>query len=210
MRMILGIQRIRLCIAQLRIHVDCRLEMIHEGGAFTDILGCARSIGNEPRRGAVKLATLPYVIRRLRRDDDLSALGDKGFCSLLHVVVEGVNSRAVLTGLTHFGAGAGAVRAAVIGGGIGRATVVVAELNDDDVASDNEFLNLGKTSLISIRAGGAARNGFVDDGYGEIFAAPSTLSPRPGLSGRHVWARPVRFATRALTALLCPTMSSVY
>lgn len=82
---------------------------------------------------------------------------------------EGIDGRPVLAGLAGLGSRAGTVAPAVVGRGIGAAAVVVAEFNDDYVARDDEFLDLGEAALDGVGAGGAAAYGFVDYGDGDVF-----------------------------------------
>lgn len=113
-------------------------------------------------------AGLPGVVGGWAADDDLSALCDDGLAGLDQVKGVGVHgrSRAVVSRLAGLGALAGAYRAAVVGGSQG-STVVVAELNDDDVVGLNGVDNIGEAALDSVGARATATNSLVDDSCGQ-------------------------------------------
>lgn len=169
MRMIARIQAIRLGAAQLQIHIGHGLIVIHEAGlarSARKVLGRLARIPDEPHGGSVSAvdAALPEVVGRLRGEDDGGALGDERFGGRLDVVVECVDFFAGFARGTHFRAGARAVGAAVVGGRVGRAAVVVAKLNHDNVAGFYDIGELGEAAFIGVGAGRAAGNGLVDDG----------------------------------------------
>lgn len=152
MGMVQRIERIRRRVAQLQIHVPDRLEMIDIARPLPDILGRARRIGHKARRGRVVGAPLPHVVGRLAADDDLCALGDEFLGRRLDVVVERVDSLACQARRAHLAARAGAVAAAVVRSRVGRAAVVVAELDDDDVVGLDEALDFREAPFVGVAA----------------------------------------------------------
>jgi hypothetical protein len=161
---ILRIKRIRRPIAQLLIHLRHRREMINIPRALAHIRRRKSRILHEPRSTIPKHAALPEVVRRLTADNHTRALGDIRPRRVGHVLVESIHQRAVLARSADLVSSAGAVAAAVVRGGVGRAAVVVAEFDHDDVAGDEQGGDLGEAAFVRVAAGGAAADGFVDDG----------------------------------------------
>ena len=133
MRVILRIQRIRPRIPQLLIRIRHRLEVIHIAGSIPNLLRRLSRVRHKPRSSAHISSAFPEVVRRLRGDDDRGALRDVRPRCGLDVVAEGVNGGAIFAGFAGLLAGATAVAAAVVVGACGAATVVVPELDDDNV-----------------------------------------------------------------------------
>ena len=108
--------------------------MIHIKRTLTNRLRRQRRILHEPRRPSPVNPILPKTVRRLRAHNNTRPLGDILPRRVSHVLVESVHQTAVFARGADLVAGAGAVAAAVVGGAVGRAAVVVAELDHDDVA----------------------------------------------------------------------------
>lgn len=187
MRIVLRVQRVDLLAAQPRIHIRDRLEMIHKARPLANVPRRRRRISHKPRHITAKLPILPRILGRLRAQHDLGALGDERARRLLEVGVVRVDGLARLARLADLGAGAGAVGAAVVRRRVGRAAVVVAKSDDDDVARHDGPLDLGEASLVGVAARRAARDGFVDDGDGDVLAqirAPACRVLEGGVRGR--------------------------
>jgi hypothetical protein len=191
---ILRVQRIRRCIPQLLIHLRHRRKMIDIVRSLAHIRRRKHRILDKPRRPIPIHAALPKVVRRLAADNHTGASSDIRPRRIRHVLVESVHQRAVLARSAHLVASAGAVAAAVVRGGVGRAAVVVAEFDHDDVASDEEGCDLGEAAFVRVAAGGAAADGFVDYGRagGEVgfeVGAPAwwwVLVDVSGMGGRRL------------------------
>jgi hypothetical protein len=160
-RVILRIKRIRRPIPQLLIHLRHRREMIHIPGPLAHIRRRKSRILHEPRRPSPVHAPLPQVVRRLTADNHARALGDVLPRRVRHVPVERVHERAVLAGSADLVAGSRAVAAAVVCCAVGRAAVVVPELDHYDVARDQQGRDGGEAAFVRVAAGGAAADGFV-------------------------------------------------
>jgi len=160
--MILGEKVVRRSIPQLLKHPRHRLEMINIKRALAHRLGRKRSILHEPRCGIRKHTALPEVIRRLTADDHTRARGDVRIRGIGNVLVKSVHERAVLARRADLVAGAGAVAAAVVVGRVGRAAVVVAELDHNNVPSGQQGRDICEAAFVRVAAGRAAADGFVD------------------------------------------------
>lgn len=134
MSVILRVQRIRRPIAQLLIHLRHSREMIHIPRALANRLRRQGRILHKPWSAIPVNPILPKVVRRLRAHNHTRPFGDILPRRIRHVLVESVHQTAVFARSADLVAGAGAVAAAVVGGAVGRAAVVVAELDYDDVA----------------------------------------------------------------------------
>lgn len=164
MRVILRVKLVCRRITQLLESLRRRRKMIHISHSTPNLLRNKLRIPDKPRRSIIVHAALPLVIRRLTADNNLRALGDVRPRRVADVLVESVHFLAGLAGRADFVAGAGAVAAAVVGGAVRRAAVVVAELDDYDVVGFEEGGDLGEAAFVRVAAGGAAADGFVDDG----------------------------------------------
>lgn len=121
-------------------------------------------IPDKPRRSIIVHAALPLVVRCLTSDDNLRTLRNIRLRSVADVLIESVHFLAGLARSADLVAGAGAVAAAVVVGVVRRAAVVVAEFDHDDVVGFEERSDLGEAAFVRVAAGGAATDGFVDDG----------------------------------------------
>lgn len=162
-RVILGIKLVRALVTQLLKGLRRRRKVVHIRHAL-NLLRNQLRIPNKPRRSITVHTTLPLVVRRLTANNNLRALGDVRPRGVADVLVESVDLLAGLSRSADLVAGAGAVAAAVVVGVVGGAAVVVAELDDYDVVGFEQGSDLGEAAFVRVAAGGAAANGFVDDG----------------------------------------------
>lgn len=164
MRVILREELIRRRISQLLIRLRHGRKMIDVRDPTATPLPNRLRIPYKPRRSIIVHAALPLVIRRLTRHDNLRALRNISLRSVADVLVESVHFLAGLAGSADLVAGAGAVAAAVVVGVVRRAAVIVSKLDDYDVVGFEERSDLGEAAFVRVAAGGAAADGFVDDG----------------------------------------------
>jgi hypothetical protein len=153
MRVILRIKRIRRPIPKLRIHLRHRRKMIQMPRALANRLRHQRRILNEPRRSIRVYAVLPLVVRRLTAHNHPRARSDVRFRGVGDVFVERVHDFAGFARGADFVGGAGTVAAAVVGGGVGRAAVVVAEFDYDDVVGLEQGGDFGEAAFVRVAAG---------------------------------------------------------
>lgn len=163
-RVVLRVKLVRRLIAQLLESLRRRREMIHISHSTPNLLRNKLRIPNKPRRSIIVHAALPLVIRRLTADNNLRALGDIRSRRVADVLVESVHFLAGLARSADLVAGSGAVAAAVVAGAVRRAAVVVPEFDDYDVVGFEQRCDLGEAAFVRVAAGGAAADGFVDDG----------------------------------------------
>lgn len=162
-RVILGIKLVRALVTQFLERLRRRRKVVNIRHAL-NLLRNQLRIPNEPRRSIVVHTTLPLVVRRLTAHNNLRALGNVRPRGVADVLVESVDLLAGFAGRADLVAGAGAVAAAVVVGVVRRAAVVVAELDDYDVVGFEQGSDLGEAAFVRVAAGGAAADGFVDDG----------------------------------------------
>lgn len=163
MRVILRVKLVRCRIAQLLECLRRRRKVVNIRHAW-NLLRNQLRIPNKPRRSIIIHTTLPLVVRRLTTNNNLRTLGDVRPRRVADVLVESVDLLAGLPRSADLVACAGAVAAAVIVGVVRRAAVVVAKLDDYDVVGFEQGSDLGKAAFVRVAAGGAAADGFVDDG----------------------------------------------
>lgn len=122
MGVVVGEEGVDGLVAELLPDVGRVLAVIDEGGARANVLGRRGRVVDEARRGELEGAVLPDVVGRLRRDDDLGALGRQGLAGVGDVGDEGLDDGAVGGG-ARLVAVAVAVGAAVVGGVEGAAVL---------------------------------------------------------------------------------------
>lgn len=152
--------------------------MVHKGHAGAGQgIPCNPLVPDEAARRTIPSARLPLVVGRLRAQDDRGALGSVQPRRLDDVEDKGVHDLAGPIGDARLRARAGAVGAAVVVG-LGRAAVVVAELDDDNIAGLDLVGHGLEAALVPVGAGGAAADGAVDGGDGQQVA--DVIAPTVG------------------------------
>lgn len=164
MRVILRVKLVRRLIARLLESLRRRRKVIHITHSTPNLLRNKLRIPDKPRRSIIVHAALPLVIRRLTADNNLRTFSDIRPRGIANVLVESVHFLAGLARSADLVPGAGAVAAAVVGGAVRRAAVVVPEFDHDDVVGFEQGSDLGEAAFVRVAAGGAAADGFVDDG----------------------------------------------
>lgn len=163
MRVILGIKLVRLSVAQLLKSLRRRRKVVHIRHAL-NLLPNQLRVPNKPRRSIVVHPALPLVVRSLAAHNNLRTLGNIRPRRVADVLVERVHLLAGFARSADLVAGTGAVAAAVVVGVVRRTAVVVSELNDNDVVGFEQRSDLSEAAFVRVAAGGAAADGFVDDG----------------------------------------------
>jgi len=164
MRVIFRIQLIRRRIPQLLERLRHRREVIHIPHALPNTLPNRLRVPDKPRRSIAVHTAFPLVVRRLAAHDHLCALGDVRLRSVGDVLIERVHCLAGLARNADLVAGARTVAAAVVGSRVRRAAVVVPEFDHHDVVGCEQGRESGEAAFVGVAAGGAAADGFVDDG----------------------------------------------
>jgi len=152
-RVILGIKRICRSITKLRIHLRHSRKVIHIPRALANCLCHQRRVLDKPRRSIRVHAVLPLVVRRLAAHNHPRTSSNVRIRCVRDVLVESVHELARLSRRANFVACAGAVAAAVVCGGVGRAAVIVAEFNHDNVVGLDERGDLGEAAFVRVAAG---------------------------------------------------------
>ena len=144
------------------------LELVRDVLPVIDVLRADRlrrglRVSHEAVRRVYKRAALPWVVRRLRGEDDIRALGHERLAGLHLVEDEGVDGLARRGRDARLRAVAEAVCAPIVGRAE-RAAVVVPELDHDDISRLDDVHDRLEAALVRERARGAAADSVVDDG----------------------------------------------
>lgn len=163
-------------VAELLVALDDGLVVVHKGDCRVGQRVTGRDL--EPNKAVVaglEAAGDPEVVGRVRAQHHRGTLGSEQLGGLDHVEDKGVHLLARLARRAHLGAGAATHGAAVVIGAVGAADVVVAKLNDNNVAGLDQVGHLGKAALVGEGARRAAADGLVDDGDVDVLG--NVLAP---------------------------------
>jgi len=162
-RMIIRIQRIHFLFPHLLENVRRVRAVIHKHGAAPDLRRRVLAVRREAGRRVAEGASLPGIVGRGRRDDDLCALCDERLARVDQV--RGIREHRHRLPVVHrralFVAGAGAVGAPVVRGRQA-AAVVVPEFDDHNVVGLHGFDDLVEAALDRVGTCAAPSDGFVD------------------------------------------------
>lgn len=146
--------------AQFFVRVRKQLAMVNERCLF-ELCSRIMGVGREPIRGVDEAASLPWVVRGRRRDNDSCTAAGEVSCGVLKVRRVGENALLYVR-VANLVTGSRTVGPAIVCGSK-RSTIIVSELNDYEVFGLNQSSDCIEPALSRIAARGTTSDSSVFD-----------------------------------------------